>query len=1059
MPPCTGASTPGAGVTSVTLPPAIVASQPPPSVALNPALLAQLAASAPSASLSIVQWGVSPVPETAGTAAIVYKPLVKAGTLAAAADAVVAEMGDAAASNRGSSGRQRRLGVGSLLQSLTSFARGVFNGAPLRRYGATVAANAALRAAAPRPLMSYDRLASRPMDTRVVSIAVAPRGGGAPLPLAGLTVPYAVTLPLRDLSVVRYDAATGSSTIEVGTTAFRPRELSVVCPTSPASAARGVAARYTAPPALLGRRAPVALLNVSTLAFSGLSASLEGVYGGDVGFGGALVGDGSGVAAPPSPAPAPSGAFYYLLSTDCGAPFSNGTFLCGPGTEGANVSFACPIVVPTPACLWFDKGAGGWSSTGCAVANVTETAFVCSCTVPLPADFAGRFAALDLPDNDLFAVEAPVLLVTPPPAPFLVPLLAVCFAVAGVWAATAAKAREDGEWGRYASRVAADDEVVWLTAALGGGGPLPELAQWRRVGRARQKRVAPAPEPGAAGGDGAAAAPPLLPLLPPPGGLKSPAAKALGALAAALVAPLQPCAPPPPPASGGADGGGAAPPPPRALRAPAPAQLLLPLAFARCAQRNPLAAAAPAFNPLLPAPARVLALAAAAAFSLYSSFVGTGVLVRGAGAAPVVTLFAVAALSGAALCASFWAALALLVAPLGARLWAARFPVLAAELARRRAGDGSGGGEEVDEEDEGGQPPPPPPPPPQQQQQQRPPSREQAAVLAEGWARVVTAAAEARAGAPPDPAAAWVGWRMRAPIVLLATAFLFFAYAAYAGEALRGPAVSRAAAGAWALGVVLAGCLFAPLGEACWICVYLFLLPAAAPLLRAALPPRLFAAVDPFRALTAEEAVTGRLVLLLFGGVGAAAAASGAGRQRAAVAEGAVVAAAPLLRVARALRGPVAAGEASGMVLAVRLAAAADAWRVDEAAGVEAARRAAAAARPLPLPTPPPPPEPLPPPTLPSPPRVFMFAPPALDALDAVVATVDGAGARPAQPLVRAAKGLTLPPLGAGVRARAGAPPGAPAAGGGKALAAREALRSHIKSFVQHLDDDVAPSF
>ncbi len=91
----------------------------------------------------------------------------------------------------------------------------MFGGEPLRRDGATVATNAA-----PRPLVSYDRLASRPMDTRVVPISVAPRGGGAPLPLSGLAAPYTVTLPLSDLSVVRYSAATSNATIEVGNAAF-----------------------------------------------------------------------------------------------------------------------------------------------------------------------------------------------------------------------------------------------------------------------------------------------------------------------------------------------------------------------------------------------------------------------------------------------------------------------------------------------------------------------------------------------------------------------------------------------------------------------------------------------------------------------------------------------------------------------------------------------------------------------------------------------------------------------------------------------------------------------
>jgi len=176
MPPCAGASTPGASAPPLTLPSAVVVSQPPPSVALAPTLLAELAASAPGASLSIVQWGVSPVPETAGTNVIAYKPLVKAGTLAAAADAAAAESDTAGG---GAATLRRQLGLGTLFQSLTAFARGVFGGAPLRRDGATVAANAALRAAAPRPTVwsvsgsgsaPPPRAAATEMDTTRVSM-------------------------------------------------------------------------------------------------------------------------------------------------------------------------------------------------------------------------------------------------------------------------------------------------------------------------------------------------------------------------------------------------------------------------------------------------------------------------------------------------------------------------------------------------------------------------------------------------------------------------------------------------------------------------------------------------------------------------------------------------------------------------------------------------------------------------------------------------------------------------------------------------------------------------
>jgi len=256
LPPCAGASTPGAPA-PVSLPAAIIAAAPPPSVAVSRPLLAELAsrgAAYAGASLSVVQWGVSPVSETAGLGAIRYKPLEKAGTLAAEADAVMAN-----ATARGREGR--RLGViSSLFSALQTLTRGSGReGSSLSPAGATVAANAALREAAPRPTVAYDRLPNRPLDSRVVSVTLASRAG-APLPVVGLATPFLITIPLRDLSIVQWDLKSGAATgVSVGNAAFSPRAVNVTCPSSLAAARAGISAVFTAPPPLAGTAAAVSL--------------------------------------------------------------------------------------------------------------------------------------------------------------------------------------------------------------------------------------------------------------------------------------------------------------------------------------------------------------------------------------------------------------------------------------------------------------------------------------------------------------------------------------------------------------------------------------------------------------------------------------------------------------------------------------------------------------------------------------------------------------------------------------------------------------------------------
>jgi hypothetical protein len=72
------------------------------------------------------------------------------------------------------------------------------------------AAARAKAAAAPAPARTADRLPSRPLDSRVVSVNFLANGNGTKLPMtapASAGEPFLITLPFRDLSIVRWDAA------------------------------------------------------------------------------------------------------------------------------------------------------------------------------------------------------------------------------------------------------------------------------------------------------------------------------------------------------------------------------------------------------------------------------------------------------------------------------------------------------------------------------------------------------------------------------------------------------------------------------------------------------------------------------------------------------------------------------------------------------------------------------------------------------------------------------------------------------------------------------------
>ena len=692
LPPCAGASMPkGTAAAPLTLPASLVVAQPPPSVAVSRSLQAELSARGAAyagASLSVVQWGVSPVSETAGLATIRYKPLVKPGTLAAEADAVMANV------TALGGGFARRLGfISSLFATLQAIARGRTEGAStLSPTGATVATNAALRAAAPRPTFAYDRLPSRPLDSHIVSVTLTSRAG-APLPAANLAAPFLVTIPLRDLSIVQWDSRAGAATgFGVGNTAFTTRAMNVTCPSSPETARAGVAAVFTAPPSLAGMPAVVTLASVAPVSFSAATDVVREALSANVGFGGDAVG-GSGD--PPRAAGAPptrGGATSYLLSTDCGAPFGVHTFMCGPGSEGARVTFSCPTVSTTPVCLWFDTVAAGWSIEGCEVANVTETAVTCACSHL--TDFAVRFAALDLPDNDLFAVDAPVRVVLPPDTTLLLPAVVATLCAATLLGAAFASAQEGPKRALFAARVAADGEVALLARALAGASAPKEAALTEllnAIAAGGKRAWGPKVAPSAASAN---PTPLIAELLQRDRG-----AGPLRDMALLLTAPIDPLRVAlaleeregqPPRGLGSSDGAL-----PAALVA-AQRRLHLSLTAARALWwalsfergRHPLTEWLLRFDPLAPSPLRALALGAALAASLWA---GAGWYARSySGAEHLPPLGGASFLAVASICAMaaafFHATLnAALVRAGGAAAWAARFPVLAAEQLRRRA--------------------------------------------------------------------------------------------------------------------------------------------------------------------------------------------------------------------------------------------------------------------------------------------------------------------------------------------------------------------------------------
>jgi hypothetical protein len=535
------------------LPPSLVAAQPPPTLTLSYATLAWLTRAggpvapvgAAAVDFRLVQWGAAPMPEGAGVGGIVYPPAVEAG-------APVDSGGGRWRRRRAAAAAARELGLFSSFSSF--FSPAAWADMVSSAFSAT---RTALDAVAPPP-PRVDRLPSRPLDSRVFTIEVS-SGSGAPVALASLPGGppggfFYITVPLRDLSIVNYGPK-GAGGVEIGQSLIAPSP--VINATCPLAARVGAAVPAlnvaTRPPA------PVRVVVVSTGAVPVVAPGIDvgepdgalgadGLVGSDGGAALSAVVDGGGLGGNNAVANAPT----FLLSADCGAPYGNRTFACGPGMGGTTVTYACPRAAPAPSCLYYDKPSKKWTTAGCSVARVDLTSIICACDAL--RDFGMRYAALDDAPLRVFVSAAPTVRTS------LFPAAALLYAAMGVVLCCMGACGVVGCGGRKNAQAAileamrADGEVVllrllrsWEEREVGGAAvaPIPPPIP-ASDGKAKNNR---APPPGARGAlllrarewlaAGVVAAPPLCGA--PQGGVGAPLrlrpwADALRAAAAASAA-------------------------------------------------------------------------------------------------------------------------------------------------------------------------------------------------------------------------------------------------------------------------------------------------------------------------------------------------------------------------------------------------------------------------------------------------------------------------------------------------------------------------------------------
>ena len=397
------------------VPLSLVAAQPPPSVTLSPYLLASLASLLPPSaggSVSLVQWGVPPHAEC--TQGLTFPALPAASDV----ELQTKQKSALALVNSG-----RRGGGGNAvrrLQSLIASSQDTMNAIVASVGGTTApqATSSALLALSPRATIASDALPDRAMDSRTVTVTMGSLPQDTVLP-----VPYLVTLPLLNPGIIVWDSdrVVGYT---IGQAGFATISYNLTCPTSPAGAARGIDYSLTGPPGFSSTSLGVRLVRVVAVSYLGVvgeqveSSALGGM--GSVGLGGDGLSSGSASTSVPisytpgssdsTSATQPSQQYTYILSADCGPLFSAPqNFSCGVSMEGQPVTYACPVITPTPTCLWFDAQKGAWSTAGIELASMTPTAALCNTT--RLGEHAFRLVALPAVQRDIFVASRPLTIV------------------------------------------------------------------------------------------------------------------------------------------------------------------------------------------------------------------------------------------------------------------------------------------------------------------------------------------------------------------------------------------------------------------------------------------------------------------------------------------------------------------------------------------------------------------------------------------------------------------------------------------------------------------------
>ena len=333
--------------------------------------------------------------------------------------------------------------------------------------GAIATSLAALAASLPMN-KDLDLLPDRPLDTRVLSAELV--SAGAVVQTGDTALPFFITLPLRDTSILRPDTSSvGGIRADIGQGQFVSPVINFSCPSSPAEAWAGIRSVYAFPPAWAGSPAPAAVLNITDLLFNSPVVSATDIASGAGGSGLASLGSnpaGSTLSAggrgAPSPSPAPVAAlteYAYTLSLPCGG-LGNMTILCGPGSHRTPAVYRCPAVTPVPACLHWDEAASAWSNRGCTVAKVEAASITCSCTHL--GNLAARYVAARAASANVFAVAEPIVqrLVVNVDASLL--LLLVCLGLAAAAAAACYATADAQAFLRYGLALSSDPEMRFL---------------------------------------------------------------------------------------------------------------------------------------------------------------------------------------------------------------------------------------------------------------------------------------------------------------------------------------------------------------------------------------------------------------------------------------------------------------------------------------------------------------------------------------------------------------------------------------------------------------------